>query len=157
MNFFQKIGLLFKKTINKWFTKAVDAIHDKAHFMHTASEVVENINKFVASDTADIITAVIPGNIDDTIKNLIREWLPKLIVQLHTAEDYTSLSGDAIVQKFVASLPGLTDEQRTFILHNLASLLSVKASGGELKLPDVYATIQGMYESIVKPKLVAAA
>jgi hypothetical protein len=156
MNIFEKLGLLFKTTINKWFTKTVDFIHENAHFIHTASDIVANVNNFVQGSTADILTSLIPGTLDDTVKTLAREWLPKLIVQLHTAENYAGLTNDEILAKFVAALPGLTDEERTFVLHNLASLLSVKISGGALKLPDVYATIQGMYESIVKPKLVAA-
>ena len=153
MNIFEKIGLLFKTTINKWFTKLVDCMHGSEGFIHAASEIVNNINNCVQSSTADIITAIIPGTLDDTVKTLAREWLPKIIADLHKAEDYAGLTPDEIMQKFVAALPGLTDDQRTFVLHNIASLLSVKISGGELKLPDVYGTIEGMYQSIVKPKL----
>lgn len=155
MNLFEKIGLLFKNTINKWFTKLVDAVHGSAHFIHSASEIVSNLNNCVQSSTADIITKIIPGTLDDAAVALARTWLPKLITKLHTAEDYTALtSDDEIVQKFVASLPNLSDEERTFILHNLSSLLAVKISNGEVSLPQVYGTIEGMYQSMVKPKVV---
>jgi hypothetical protein len=153
MNIFEKIGLLFKTTINKWFTKLVDLVHNNAHFIHAASEIVSNINSFVQGSTADIITAIIPGTLDDTVKIMAREWLPMLIKQLHTAEDYSGLTPDQVLQKFVDALPGMSDEQRTFILHNLSSLLGFKLAEGKLSLGDVYGVIEGTYQSIVKPKL----
>lgn len=42
-------------------------------------EVANKIKTFIDSPTADIITAIIPGTVDDTVKLWLRQWLPVIL------------------------------------------------------------------------------
>lgn len=54
--------------------------------------VTENIKNFVDSPVADVLTAIIPGDIDDEIKNWLRAKLPTILAELKLADSCSALT-----------------------------------------------------------------
>ena len=48
--------------------------------------VVDAIKAFVDSPEADVLTAIIPGDIDDKIKLKLRELLPRIVTEMKLAD-----------------------------------------------------------------------
>jgi hypothetical protein len=59
--------------------------------IHIGVVITENIKTFVDSPTADILTAIIPGELDDDLKNLLRAKLPGILTELKLADGCGSL------------------------------------------------------------------
>jgi len=62
--------------VAKLFTKIPDEVKEKVSL---AVKIVNSIKFFIESPTADLITAIIPGDTDDKIKEWLRIFLPKLL------------------------------------------------------------------------------
>lgn len=82
-----KIGKWIKGwKLGSWFKKQFRSISEEAKVLIPAAIAVTNQWKlFIDSPVADLLTALIPGNIDDAIKNRLREKLPTIIVKLQLA------------------------------------------------------------------------
>jgi hypothetical protein len=66
--------------------------------IHIGVIVTEAIKTFVDSPEADVLTAIIPGSIDDDIKNLLRAKLPAILTELKLADSCGSLTDPAQIQ-----------------------------------------------------------
>lgn len=60
--------------VAKLWNKVPDDVKEK---VNVGIRVVELFKKFVESPTADFITAIIPGDLDDKLKEHLREWFEK--------------------------------------------------------------------------------
>src|SRR3569833_1497668 len=67
--------------------------------IHIGIEVTENINTFVDSPAEDIITAIIPGDIDDEVKSWLRAKLPAILTELKLADSCGKLADPAEITK----------------------------------------------------------
>lgn len=95
-------------------------------------QVVENIKKFVDSPGADFLTAVIPGTLDDWAKNVLRIYIPHLLLILNTVKELSDIVDEnernkAIVAHFQTSE---TDTKEMF-LHSLAAKLVQKTTDNQ--------------------------
>lgn len=73
-------------------------------------EVVNNIKKFVDSPTADLITDIIPGEIDDHLKDWLRKVLP-IILDKYNVVNQTVLNPEEshlIATELTKELTGLS-------------------------------------------------
>ncbi|MES2593160.1 MAG: hypothetical protein V4608_14860 [Bacteroidota bacterium] len=66
--------------VAKLFTKIPDEVKEKVSL---AVKIVQNIKAFIDSPAADLITSVIPGNVDDNIKIWLRKVLPVILEKYH--------------------------------------------------------------------------
>lgn len=154
MNIFKKIGLWFKTTIHKFIALILDEIKDNEHLIEAACAVVANMNNFVQGGMADAITLIIPGELDDKIKDELRKWLPEVlktagvITDVANSEDPVK-SGIAELQKLKQNNP----EAWAMVSHNISALLAVKIAGGKLNLGQVFTVVEAIYQKIVKPLL----
>lgn len=73
--------------VQKLFKKIPDELKEK---ISIGILIVENIKKFIDSPVADILTAIIPGDLDDKIKDHLRLILP-LILEKHNIINQTEL------------------------------------------------------------------
>lgn len=139
-NLWQKIKLFFN---------GIPA-HLKAA-VHIGVAVTENIKLFVDSPVTDIITALIPGDVDDKVKNLIRTALPGILIQLKLADkcanenDPQKTTTCAI--KIIQELKG--DIKNAF-LHNLSILISQVAADGKLTWKDGAYIMEWYYQQHFK-------
>lgn len=68
-------------------------------FIPIGIEVVNKLKIFIDSPTADIITAIIPGTVDDNVKIWLRAWLPIILGKFGGLETIIKLPVDA--QNFI--------------------------------------------------------
>src|ERR1700742_4296091 len=97
--------------------------------IHIGVLITENIKNFVDSPAADILTAIIPGDIDDEIKTLLRAKLPAILTELKLADSCSSLIDPTeITSCAVKVLQGLDGDIKSAFLHNLSILIAQVAS-----------------------------
>jgi len=93
--------------VGKLFTKIPDEVKEKVSL---AVKIVNSIKVFLESPTADLITAIIPGETDDNIKEWLRVFLPKLL-ERYNVINQSSLSPEAshlIATNITQELTGLS-------------------------------------------------
>lgn len=116
--------------------------------IHIGVVVTENIKKFVDSPAADVLTVLIPGDIDDEIKNWLRAKLPAVLTELRLAG---SCSGLADPQQITACaikvLQGLDGDVKSSFLHNLSIFVAQVASGGKLTWADGVSILEWYYRN----------
>jgi hypothetical protein len=115
--------------------------------IHIGVVVTENIKNFVDSPTADILTALIPGDVDDAIKDLLRAKLPAILTELKLADSCGSLTDQAEITKCaVTVLQGLDGDLKSAFLHNLSILVAEVASDGKLTWGDGVTILEWYYQ-----------
>jgi hypothetical protein len=107
----------------------------------TALKVTTALKNILSSPVADIITAIIPGDVDNTIRVKLVDGLGKVTAALAIAEsckDITDLNEK--LQCFVTQLNLRDPNLQDAILQKLASLLAGHLDGQRLKqsLYDLY-------------------
>jgi len=116
--------------------------------IHIGVAVTENVKSFVDSPAADILTALIPGEIDDEIKNWLRAKLPAILTELKLADSCTGLSDPGqITACAVKVLQGLDGDVKSAFLHSLSVFIAQTASNGKLTWADGVAILQWYYEN----------
>ncbi|MBS1525190.1 MAG: hypothetical protein JST19_06050 [Bacteroidetes bacterium] len=120
--------------------------------IHIGVLVTENIKNFVDSPAADVLTAIIPGDIDDEIKNWLRAKLPQILTELKLADSCSSLTDpDAITACAIKVLQGLDGDVRSAFLHNLSVLVARVAADGKLTWSDGVYLLQWYYDHEYQP------
>jgi hypothetical protein len=93
--------------------------------IHIGVVVTENIKNFVDSPAADILTAIIPGDIDDQIKDWLRAKLPTVLTELKLADRCSALTDPLqITACAVKVLQGLDGDIKSAFLHNLSIFIA---------------------------------
>ena len=119
--------------------------------VHIGVIVTEAIKTFVDSPEADILTAIIPGNIDDDINNLLRARLPIILTELKLADSCSNLTDPAqIIACAIKVLNGLDGDIKSAFLHNLSILIAQIASDGKLTWSDGVYILEWYYQNIDK-------
>jgi len=115
--------------------------------IHIGVEVTENIKTFVDSPAADILTAIIPGDIDDEVKGWLRAKLPTILTELKLADSCGQLTDPAEITKCAVSvLQGLDKNIQDAFLHSLSVLVAQVAADGKLTWSDGVYILQWYYE-----------
>src|SRR6201999_3395640 len=115
--------------------------------IHIGVLVTENIKNFVDSPAADILTAIIPGDIDDDIKNWLRAKLPEVLTELKLADSCGSLTDPAaITECAVKVVQGLSGDVKSAFLHNLSIFIAQVASNGKLTWSDGVTILEWYYQ-----------
>ena len=115
--------------------------------IHIGVIVTENVKNFVDSPEADILTALIPGDADDELKDLLRAKLPAILTELKLADSCSSLTDPAqITACAVKVLQGLDGDVQSAFLHNLSVLVAEVAADGKLSWSDGVYLLQWYYQ-----------
>jgi hypothetical protein len=115
--------------------------------IHIGVEVAENVKTFVDSPAADILTAIIPGDIDDKVKSWLRAKLPPILTELKLADSCGQLTDPGDITKCaVRVLQGLDKNIQNAFLHNLSILIAQVAADGQLSWSDGVYILQWYYE-----------
>jgi hypothetical protein len=117
--------------------------------VHIGVIVTEAIKTFVDSPEADVLTAIIPGSIDDDIKNLLRAKLPVILTELKLADSCSSLTDPAqITACAIQVLQGLDGDIKSAFLHNLSILIAQVAADGKLTWSDGVYILEWYYQNV---------
>jgi hypothetical protein len=119
--------------------------------IHIGVLVTENIKAFVDSPEADVLTAIIPGDIADEIKDWLRAKLPTVLTELKLADSCGSLTDpQQITACAVNVLQGLDGDVKSAFLHNLSIFIAQVASNGELTWADGVSILEWYYQNEYK-------
>jgi hypothetical protein len=122
-----------------------------AKVVPAAVDVVELLKYFMDSPADEILTALIPGGIDDVIAAQIKKFLPEILVKLKIASECATLTDrEAIIQCAIKHLQAYSPDARHAMYLNIASLLahnlSKDSNGGEkLSWSEVVHLVQFYY------------
>lgn len=146
--FLKKIWQGIKKLFDGLTPKLKDAIH-------IAVTIVEKIKNFVAGPGADVLTAIIPGELDDAIKDKLREWLPKIFIELKLVEECAGETDpNKIVECGIRTLQKISGDFQSAFLHDLSILIAQVAADGKLTWSDAVFILEWYYKQHPKsPKL----
>lgn len=115
--------------------------------IHIGVLVTENIKNFTDSPAADILTALIPGDIDDKIKNWLRTKLPVILTELKLADSCSQLTdSNEITVCAVKVLQSLDGNIKSAFLHNLSILVAQTAADGKLSWSDGVYVLEWYYQ-----------
>jgi hypothetical protein len=115
--------------------------------IHIGVIVTENIKTFVDSPAADVLTAIIPGDADDEIKDLLRAKLPGILTELKLADSCGSLTDPAeITACAVKVLQDLDGDVQSAFLHSLSILVAEVAADGKLSWSDGVYLLEWYYQ-----------
>ncbi len=119
--------------------------------IHIGVIVTENIKNFVDSPAADILTAIIPGDIDNEIKNSLRAKLPEILTELKLADSCSSITApQQITECAVKVVQGLAGDVKSAFLHNLSIFIAQTASNGKLTWADGVTIMEWYYQNVYK-------
>lgn len=122
--------------------------------VHISILVVENIKKFVDSPGTDILTAIIPGDIDDRLKNLLRAKLPLILTELKLADNCLSLTDPKqLTECAIGTLQGLSGNVQNAFLHSLSALIAGVIADGKLTWSDGVYLSEWYYQQLYKPSI----
>lgn len=115
--------------------------------VHIGVEVTEAIKNFADSPAADVLTAIIPGDIDNEIKNWLRAKLPGILTELKLADSCGSLTDpQQITLCAIQVLQGLNGDIKNAFLHDLSIMIAQVASDGKLTWSDSIMILEWYYQ-----------
>ncbi|RWY51197.1 hypothetical protein [Mucilaginibacter gilvus] len=119
--------------------------------VHLGVIITENIKGFVDSPLADVLTDIIPGDIDDKIKQTLRAGLPILLTNLKLAQNCSASSDPQdITNCAIKTLQTMTGEIKNAYLHNLSVLIAQLAADGKLSWSDGVCIVEWYYQQQYK-------
>lgn len=96
---------------------------------------------------ADILTEIIPGHLDDDIKNKLREELPKIAIELRLIGATVNVTDtNEIMLAVVKVFKQLDGDYKSAFLHDLSILIAQVAADGKLDWADAVIVLQWYYE-----------
>ena len=115
--------------------------------IHIGVIVTENVKNFVDSPAADVLTALIPGDADDELKDLLRTKLPAILTELKLADSCSGVTDPSqITACAVKVLQGLDGDVQSAFLHSLSVLVAQVAADGKLTWGDGVYLLQWYYQ-----------
>jgi hypothetical protein len=113
--------------------------------------ITENMKNFIESPLTDVLTAIIPGDIDDKIKQVLRAGLPIILTDLKLAKDAGTITDpQEITRCAIRALQELDGQIKNAYLHNLAVLVAQLAADGNLSWSDGVCIVEWYYQQHYK-------
>lgn len=115
--------------------------------IHIGVIITENIKKFVDSPLADILTVLIPGDVDDKIKELLRGKLPIILAELKLTDNCDNLTdSQSITSCAIKTIQSLDGNIQSAFLHSISVLVAQVASDGKLTWSDGVYLLEWYYQ-----------
>lgn len=132
--------------IKRAFGNAIDWIRPKAK---DAIHIVNSIKSFVESDTAGVIVAFTPTGIDDALLAKMRQYLPKIAMQLQVTDMILdSGSPDQVIASLIEYLKKQNLDVRSMFYVQLAAKLTEAFADGKIDRSEALAITQMIYREI---------
>lgn len=113
--------------------------------------ITENIKAIIESPVTDILTAIIPGEIDDKIKQALRAGIPIILTDLKLVGRCNDLTDPQEITKCaVETLKTLDGDIKNAFLHNLSVLIAQVAADGKLSWSDGVCILEWYYQNKFK-------
>lgn len=139
-SFLHSIGHLFENIFG-------GLAHVSKVAIHWGVVITENMKNFVESDAADILTMLIPGQLDDKIKLKLRAALPDILIKLKLADQCLSETDPALITACaIKTLQSIEGSFKSDFLDALAVQISLVASDGRLTWDEAKSVLKWYYD-----------
>lgn len=145
-------------TINSFIKKLWNSIKamfikfpgDLQNAVNTAVTITENLKKVIESPVIDILTAIIPGNLDDNLKIALRAAIPKILTNLKLSQTKDEDNNDQVVQNAVAAISKIDGSLKSAYFHNISVLIAQIIADGKLTWSDGVFIVEWYYQNKFK-------
>jgi len=107
-------------------------------------KLVENIKKYSDSGVVDVLTAIIPGDVDDKIVATIRLYLPKLLASLQGLEEALD---DESMKEYIEQINSLEEDAKAILTHGIASAVNRAISDDLGSMGQAFITTEVVFKS----------
>ncbi|TSD67608.1 hypothetical protein FFF34_009520 [Inquilinus sp. KBS0705] len=119
--------------------------------VHIGVVITENIKTIVESPFTDMLTLIIPGDIDDKIKQVLRAGIPLILTNLKLTDKCSDLNDpQEITRCTIRIIQNLDGDIKSATLHNLSVLISKLAADGQLTWSDGVCIVEWYYQNNFK-------
>lgn len=143
---------LFEK-IAAFVRKALGTIFDEFRkHSEAAVKVTANIKKFVESPITDVVTTLIPGDVDDAIAAKLRVVLPQVLQKvaiMHGILKENETNAD-VIENIIANLKEINPDARVSFWVLFSGELNKALSDGKLELAEAFILAQMAYLELKK-------
>jgi hypothetical protein len=117
-----------------------------------AVNVTQKLKEIIESPVADLVTALIPGELDNKIKDLLRKIVPEVAIKVGIAHNILQASEEPneAIAKIVEYLKTLPKEGRAAFWIQFAGELNFVLADGEITFPEAVALSQLVYAEFYK-------
>ncbi len=130
------------------------------NFLKAAVDITQKVKEGLNSGAADLITSLIPGNIDNKIVEILKDKLPILLadeLMIQSAgTPATEADAQALAKKLVDSFNGLPDEKKekfyTSVAAEIYIFLQKHSSGEKVTFGEAAAMAESAYRSWLQLK-----
>jgi hypothetical protein len=144
-NFFKRLFTGIGRFFSDAFGKARKVAEE---VIPVGIEVVEKIKLVMDSPLAPVITALIPGQVDDLVAAKVKEYLPDILLKLKIADECSKkATNDEIIQCALAHLRQYHPTARKAYFLTIASMLSQALADGKLSWAEIVMITQYTYEN----------
>jgi len=120
--------------------------------IHAGVAVTEAVKNFVESPVTDLLTALIPGTVDDKIKVQLRNSLPGVLMVMRLIETSMELkTPEAITAAALKYIESLSAEDKRPVLHELAVRLTMILADGKITWSEAVQLVEYYYQFKFKP------
>ena len=147
----KKVIAQIKTWLQAKFKAGFDAVKKNSHI---AVKVTEELKKVIDSPVADLITALIPGELDNEIKYKLRKILPEIVAKIGIAHNIIQASDDPTVamQKIVAYIQSLGGDARKDWWVLFSAKVTEALSDGDVTYAELVALTQMAYTELYPNK-----
>ena len=140
--FLNKIGQFFSKLFKGLLPELKKAIHAGV----TITDAIKNYDD-THPGFVDLITKIIPGEWDDKVKDLVREKLPSVMIELKLVDATLGLTDpDEIVAAAIKTIKQLSGDYRSAFLNSLSIIIAQVAADGKLDWNDAAYLLKWYYD-----------
>lgn len=98
-------------------------------------------------EVLDILTAIIPGNFDDLLKEKLRTQLPVILKELQLVQSVTeSMTPEEITAAAIKTIQQLSGDYRSAFLNSLSIIVAQVAADGKLSWNDAVYLLKWYYD-----------
>ncbi len=120
-------------------------------YVQPSVALVENLKTAMDSSLVDLLTAVIPGNLDDVIVAKMRQYLPIILQDLKIAEKCASLTDPNEILKCALEALKTYDTKSQYVyLAGIAQKLTDALADGKLSWSEIVSMVEYTYQQNFK-------
>ena len=146
-----KIFDFIKNMFNKLFGKALDLFKKHAEI---SVSVVDQLKKALDSNVTDIVTALIPGDVDDLVVAKLRSIIPVVLEKVAFAANIakTGKTQSEIIDLVLKHLKKTNDDSKRLFWITFAAELNVALTDGKITFSEGLILSQLVFKEIRKSK-----
>lgn len=147
----------FLKDLWAWIVEKFEKIDPKLREIGTiAVNVTEAVKKFVNSPVAVVITDLIPGKVDDAVRELLIRIIPDVLSTSTLLKDSADMTPDEVIAEWLAQAAKLDHDtvsgEYLSVASKIVKQLAADLADGELSITEATGLAYSIFNGFVKQK-----